>query len=88
MSHSGKGAPVTGGKVLQCRRRRERVRRTPLVSHNARRTSLPRRWRLNAGVGQTSGGEATGGRRRQAQWGAGRQRRAERMEKKNGEKGG
>jgi hypothetical protein len=34
------------------------------------------------------GGEATGGRRRQAQWGAGRQRRVERLEKKYGEKGG
>jgi hypothetical protein len=37
MSHSGGGAPVmggTGGGVLQCRRRRDRVRRTPLMSHD------------------------------------------------------
>jgi hypothetical protein len=41
MSHGGRGAPVTGnagGGVLQHRRRREKVRRTPLVSHDAWRT--------------------------------------------------
>jgi hypothetical protein len=45
MSHGGGGAPImggAGGRVLQCRRGRERVRRTPLVSHDARRTGLPR----------------------------------------------
>jgi hypothetical protein len=80
MSHSGGGAPVmggTGGGVLQCRRRRDRVRRTPLVSHDTGGGS-GFRWR---------GSEATGGRRGQSQWGAWRQRRTERMEKKNGEKG-
>jgi hypothetical protein len=89
MSHGRGGAPITGGisgGVLQCLRRRERVRCTPLVSHDAERTGLPRRQRLDAGVPR--GGEATEGRRRQAWWGAGRQRRAERMEKQNGEKGG
>jgi hypothetical protein len=37
MSHGGGGAPVTGvtvGRVLQHQRGKERVRRTPLASHN------------------------------------------------------
>jgi hypothetical protein len=62
----------------------------PLASHDARRTGLPRRRRLDARGGSDfwwRGGEATRGRHGQAQWGAGRQRRAEGMEKKNGEKG-
>jgi hypothetical protein len=53
MSYGGGGTPITGGTgggILQCRRRRERVRRTPLVSHDARRIGLPRRRRLDAGV--------------------------------------
>jgi hypothetical protein len=37
-----------GGGVLHCWRGRERVRRTPLASHDARRTGLPRRRRLDA----------------------------------------
>jgi hypothetical protein len=43
MSNSGRGTPVTGGTgggVLQHQRRGEKVRRTPLASHNARRTRL------------------------------------------------
>jgi hypothetical protein len=43
MSHGGRGAPVTGGAgggVLQHRRRGEKVRCTPLVSHDARRTQI------------------------------------------------
>jgi hypothetical protein len=61
LSHSGGGALIkggTGGGVLQCWRRRERVRRTPFVSHDARRTGLLRRWGLDAGVARTSSGEA------------------------------
>jgi hypothetical protein len=60
MSHGGGGASVmgvTGGGVLQCQRRRDRVMRTPLASHDAQRAGLPRRQRLDAGVAQTSGGE-------------------------------
>jgi hypothetical protein len=86
MSHGGGDAPVTGGaggRVLQCQMRRERVRRTPLASHDARRTGLPRRRRLDAGMARTSGGEAV---RRP---GDGTDRLSgERMEKKNGEKRG
>jgi hypothetical protein len=50
MSYSGEGTPVMGG-VLQCRRGKERVRRTPLASHDARRTGLSRRQRLDTGGG-------------------------------------
>jgi hypothetical protein len=41
MSNDGGGAPVmggVGGVVLQCWRRRERVRCTPIETHDARRT--------------------------------------------------
>jgi hypothetical protein len=93
MSNGGGGAPVTGGVgggVLQCRRRRERVRRTPIESHDAQRTGSPRRRKIDVGGGSDfwwGGGEATGGRRGQARWGAGRQWRIERMEKKTERKG-
>jgi hypothetical protein len=69
MSHGGRGDPVTGGtgdRVLQCQRGRERVRCKPLVSHDAGRAGIPRRWRLDAMGGSDfrwRGGEATGGQR-------------------------
>jgi hypothetical protein len=94
MSHGASGASLmggTGGRVLQCQRGRERVRRTPLVSHDARRTGLPRRRRLDAGGGlvfRWRGGEAIGGRHGEAWWGARRRWRTEWMGKKNGEKRG
>jgi hypothetical protein len=94
MSHGGGGAPVTGGTgggILQHRKGKERVRRTPLASHDARRTGLSRRRRLDAGGGsifRCRGGEATREWRGQAQWGeAGRQWRLEQTEKKNGRRG-
>jgi hypothetical protein len=77
-----------GGMVLQCWGRRETVRRMPIESHDAWRTDSPRRRKIDVGGGSDvrwRGGEVTGGRRRQAWWGVGRQRRVERMEKKNGE---
>jgi hypothetical protein len=55
MSNIGKGAPVmggVGGVVLQCQRRRESVRRTPIESHDARRTGSPRRQKIDAGGGE------------------------------------
>jgi hypothetical protein len=61
MSNSGGGAPVMGGivgRVLQCRRRRERMRCTPIASHDAQRTDSPRRRKSTPVVAQTSGGEA------------------------------
>jgi hypothetical protein len=93
MSNGGGGAPMTGGiggGVLQCRRRRERVRRTPITSHDAQWTGSPRRRKIDADGGSDfrwRGGEATRGRRRQARWGAGRQQRAEWMEEKTERKG-
>jgi hypothetical protein len=94
MSHGASGASLmggTGGGVLQCQRGRERVRRTPFVSHDARRTGLPRRRRLDAGGGlvfRWRGGEAIEGRHGEAWWGARRRWRTEWMGKKNGEKRG
>jgi hypothetical protein len=52
MFNGGGAAPVMGGisgAVLQCWKRRERVRRTPIVSHDARRTGSPRRRKIDAG---------------------------------------
>jgi hypothetical protein len=51
MSHGDGGAPVTGGAgggVMQHQRGKERVRHTPLTSHDAQRIGLPRRWSINA----------------------------------------
>jgi hypothetical protein len=55
MSNIGGGALVTGGiggVVLQCRRRRERVRHMPIESHDAQRTGSPRRRKIDAGGGE------------------------------------
>jgi hypothetical protein len=78
MSHGGGDDPVKGGAgggVLQHQRRGEKVRRTPLVSHDARRTQLTegaegrrQRWR---------GGEVTGDSVDRLGGGAGRRRRVE-----------
>jgi hypothetical protein len=54
MSNGGGGASVTagvGGGVLQCRRRRERVRHMPIKSHDARKTGSSRRRGIDAGSG-------------------------------------
>jgi hypothetical protein len=61
------------------------VRHMPLASHDARRTGLPRRRRLDAGGGEVvrrtrNGTDRLGG-------GAGRRRRVEWTEKTNREKG-
>jgi hypothetical protein len=55
MSNIGGGALVMGGiggVVLQCRRRRERVRHTPIESHDARRTGSPRKRKIDTGGGE------------------------------------
>jgi hypothetical protein len=52
MFNVGGGAPMMGGVVLQCWRRRERVRRTPIESHNAQRTGSPRRQKIDTGSGE------------------------------------
>jgi hypothetical protein len=54
MSNGGGGATVMGGvsgRVLQCRRRKERVRHTPIESHDTRRAGSPGRRGCDAGSG-------------------------------------
>jgi hypothetical protein len=57
MSNGGGGAPVmggVGGVVLQCQMRRERVRHTPIGSHDAWRTDSPRMLKIDARGGPDS----------------------------------
>jgi hypothetical protein len=54
MSHGGKGTLVmgsVGGGVLQCWRRKERVRCTPIESHDVRRAGSLRRRGCDADSG-------------------------------------